>query len=159
MITKKQYTDLIEELRILQSRMFFETFLDVSIGKTVINETRDNNLHNVFSSEIITNEEKGEIEEYEFYNYPPNKFTTYINEEKHIITTWTGLKLGDIIYPKVFKLHEYKSGFGDIRINIRVKGINGLEYYGTYFKSAGDYANLKAIKRDKEKTSNVIWMD
>jgi len=88
-----------------------------------------------------TTKEIGKIELYEWVHYPPNKYFIYINEKDRKATTWNGEKLGDIglSYP-------YKDNFGGTRINISVYGNNGVVYYGTYYKSAGFYAIIKAHK-------------
>lgn len=155
MLSDKAYKDLKEEYKLIFSENFKQQFLNITENKSCICEKLDNNLHNICSSDLIPNKECGEIEEYEFYNYPPDKYFVYVNEEKKIVTTWTGLKLGDIIFPNVFYIHEYKTNFGDTRINIKIKGINGLEYNGIYFKSSGDYARIRIAKKDKDKVKEI----
>lgn len=58
------------------------------------------------------------------------------------VTTWMGDFLGGIYWIG----REFRSNMGDKRIPIRVRGINGRSYSGTYFKSAGDYARLRLLK-------------
>lgn len=57
------------------------------------------------------------------------------------VATFTGAVLG------TGKLGSaYRSNFGDLRRPIRFLGINGVEYFGTYFEGAGDYCRVRAIK-------------
>ena len=87
------------------------------------------------------NEHTSAIEVYKFMQDKPQSYFLYIDEQTRQATTWTGAKLGSVVF-----LREYRSTFGDTRVSIRVKGINGIVYYGTYYKSAGDYARIKAYK-------------
>jgi hypothetical protein len=61
------------------------------------------------------------------------------------ITTWVGDELGI-----VFGGLPYRDNFGGERVAIDVVGNNGVIYYGTYYKSSGDYCRLKAYA-DQEK--------
>lgn len=92
--------------------------------------------HNYSNHSIVS-----AIEEYEFRNNKFENYTVYINEQKRTATTWTGQKLGDVTYTGA-----YKSNFRDERITISIKAINGQKYFGTYYKSAGDYARIKLCK-------------
>jgi len=102
----------------------------------------------------VTNEERSEMEVYEFVTDPPEKYFLYCsfskdaknNEFTHygasgFATTWTGQKLGNIQCG-----HTWRSNWGDTRVSIRVYGINGVTYAGTYFKSSGNYARVKRVK-------------
>lgn len=98
----------------------------------------------------VTNEERSAVEFYYWQNDKPAKYFLYIKKENEagngiysrgVATTWTGQELGKVIFGR-----EYKSAFGDIRQSIDVIGNNGLKYYGTFYKSAGDYARIKARK-------------
>jgi hypothetical protein len=96
----------------------------------------------------ITNEERSKLEVYEFVHNPPDKYFLYINQEKRLATTWTGDKLGEVTFGR-----EYSSpAFGAFsrRIPITVVAINGKVYHGTYYKSSGDYARIKAKKESKK---------
>ena len=90
----------------------------------------------------ITNELRSKIETYEFMQDKPDRYFIYIDEKENVATTWTGDKLGIVHFGK-----EYRSNMNDKRINIDVIGINGIKYHGTYFKSSGDYARIKAYKK------------
>ena len=86
------------------------------------------------------------IEVYEFVNDPPDKYFGYISEKNKTLTTWTGEKLGKVL--GLWSL-GWRSNFGDTRVSIEVIGINGLRYYGTYYKSAGDYCRITAYKNQE----------
>lgn len=86
----------------------------------------------------VTNELRSAIETYEFVKTPPVKYFIYISEKTKEATTWTGQKLGRVIFNT-----EYNSNFGDRRISIIVHAINGKTYTGTFYKSSGDYARIK----------------
>jgi len=92
-----------------------------------------------------TNDERGQMEVYEFVTDIPKKYFAYVHcegERPIAITTWPGDNLGMIIGRGL----PYYSNMGDKRVNIRVKAINGREYTGIYFQSAGDYCRLKICK-------------
>jgi hypothetical protein len=89
----------------------------------------------------MTNDERSALEVFEFCTNPPDKYFLYINEKNHTATTWTGETLG-----RVFLGREYRDNFGGRRVPITVRGINGLTYHGTYFKSSGDYARVRVKK-------------
>lgn len=92
-------------------------------------------------SNEITNSLRSAIETWEFKIKSPQKYIVYVNLEKRLVTTWTGQVLGNIT--SIGK--EYRSNMGDIRVSIRFKGINTLNYSGTYYKSSGDYAHVKTV--------------
>jgi hypothetical protein len=77
-------------------------------------------------------------------NEIPKKYFLYIDTKLNIATTWTGQKLGDVSFG-----NPYRSNMRDIRIPIRVYALNGEEYYGTFYKSAGDYARITLCKKQK----------
>lgn len=89
----------------------------------------------------LTNEDRSSIEVYDFVNNVPTKYTLYISESDSKATTWTGEVLGNVSFAPAFKAF-----FGDTRQHITVKAINGKTYHGTYYKSAGDHANIKLAK-------------
>jgi hypothetical protein len=88
-----------------------------------------------------TNEERSAVELYEFMTDPPARYALYINEKTRKATTWTGDILGDAYFGT-----EWRDNFGGLRVSIDVVGINGIHYYGTYYKSAGNYARITARK-------------
>ena len=93
-----------------------------------------------FANEV-TNDLRSAIEVHEFINFPPDKYFLYINEEQKTATTWTGEKLGVVFFGR-----EFYDSFGGKRVPIDVDGINGIKYYGTYYKSTGSYARIKKKK-------------
>ena len=94
-----------------------------------------------FDSEI-NNDVRSALETYEFVHIPPkNTYFAYVNEKTQQLTTWMGQKLGDIICFNP----EFRSNMGDKRQYITVMGINGVKYSGLYFRSAGNYARLRAV--------------
>jgi hypothetical protein len=90
----------------------------------------------------ITNDLRSKIEKFEFLSEEPVKYFVYISEKNKTATTWTGQKLGDVTFGR-----EFRSNMGDKRVPVSVKALNGLNYYGTFFKSAGDYAVIKKSKK------------
>jgi hypothetical protein len=90
----------------------------------------------------VTNDERAQVELYEFVHKPPDRYFAYYNKGLTEITGWTGLKLGDIVW----KGYPYKDNLGGQRVNIRVRAINGLTYSGTCNMSSGTYCRLKAMK-------------
>lgn len=89
----------------------------------------------------VTNEERSYIEVYEFLNDPPDKYLVYIDEEAGLAKTWPGHLLGEVTFGL-----SYHSNMGDLRVPVTIKAINGRMYFGTYYKSAGDYARVKVKK-------------
>lgn len=103
----------------------------------------------------ITNEQRAQIEVYEFVHHPPEKYFLYcsfkrekgqLNEATHYgasgtAITWTGEKLGDVQCGRT-----WRGNMGDTRVSIRVYAINGKVYAGTYYKSSGNYARVKVVK-------------
>lgn len=94
----------------------------------------------------VTNELRSAIEVYEFIANPPKKYFLYVDEKTGEVTTWTGQKLG-----RFTVINGYRSNMRDFRISIRIKAINGKEYYGTYYKSAGSYARITMCKSSETK--------
>lgn len=92
----------------------------------------------------VTNEERSSMEVFEFVTNPPEKYFLYIGEENSIATTWTGENLGRVYFGR-----EYRDNFGGRRVPVTVVAINGREYHGTYYKSAGSYARVKMAKTRK----------
>jgi len=103
----------------------------------------------------VTNEERSQIEQYEFVNDPPQKYFVYIRrvncdgerEEKSLrvqATTWAGDVLGVGMLG-----YSFRDNFGGERYPVRFRAINGKTYSGTYYSSAGDYARVRVVKGDK----------
>lgn len=88
-----------------------------------------------------SNDERTQVELFDFVNDPPSKYFLYVNEEKQLATTWTGVELGKISFGR-----EYRDNFGGKRVSLRMRGINGKAYFGAYYKSSGDYARITACK-------------
>lgn len=89
----------------------------------------------------ITNELRSKIEVWEFMHEKPLQYFLYISEDEKEANTWKGDFLGNIHFGR-----EYRSNMGDKRQPVDVFGINGIKYYGIYFKSSGNYARIKAYK-------------
>lgn len=89
----------------------------------------------------MTNEEKSELELLEWRESPPEHYSAYVRVESSQLINWMGALLGAICFGR-----EWRDNFGGTRVAIRVAGTNGRQYAGTYFKSAGNYARLKAMK-------------
>lgn len=90
---------------------------------------------------VITNDERSAIEVFEFVTNPPESCALYIDEAKAIATTWTGDKLGTVTFG-----HAFTDNFGGRRVPVSIRAINGRNYSGTYYKSAGDYARVRMLK-------------
>ena len=97
----------------------------------------------------VSNDQLSQIELYEFVNIPPDRYTCYVKREtvsagvvnRNItVTTWTGQVLGYGTLGSMFKCQN------SLHYPIRFRGINGRDYYGTYYHSAGDYCHVKACK-------------
>lgn len=91
----------------------------------------------------VTNDLRSAIETYEFIKNPPKKYYLYPKNGSNKVTTWTGQELGTYSITGV-----YKGSFGDRRLAIRVKAINGKEYFGTIY---GTYARIKMCKASETK--------
>lgn len=96
-------------------------------------------------ADIVTNELRSKIEVWEFKHAIPEKYFIYIDEQNRTATTWTGDILGTVVFGS-----EFKSNFGDTRQHITVLAINGKAYYGTYYKSSGNYARIKIAKNQSK---------
>jgi len=91
-------------------------------------------------ADVVDNDLRSAVETYKFLNERPDKYVLYISDKEGAFataTTWTGQKLGNVI-----KGREFRDNFGSKRVPITVMALNGIRYYGTYFKSAGDYARI-----------------
>lgn len=97
-----------------------------------------------------TNEERGALEQYDFYHEAPDKYFLYVNDATSAATAWPGTFLG-----RVQRGRSYRSpSFGNpsTRVPITVYAINGWVYSGTYFESAGSYARVKRTKKKHRMT-------
>ena len=106
----------------------------------------------------ITNEERSAIEVFQFcrdklsiyfvYIAPPIPNSSMV--EKHYVhaTTWIGDYLGRVYLGGEYTVHMPRGG-KSVRQSITMHGINGVRYYGTYYKSSGNYARIYAVNRFK----------
>ena len=78
-----------------------------------------------------------------FIREKPRDYFLYVSETTKLATTWTGEKLGDVTFGRAY---QGNFGWRNERVPVRIKAINGCEYYGTYYKSAGDYARIRRVK-------------
>lgn len=92
----------------------------------------------------ITNAHRSAVELWEFIHNPPKKYLCYINVEKRLATTWTGQKLGVVTLGREYECPAF--GRCSKRQSVTVNAVNGKSYYGTYYKSSGDYALIKMHK-------------
>ena len=93
----------------------------------------------------MTNKERSQREVSEWIADPPQAYFVYVRDinsdgRAPVVTTWMGDVLGTITGWGA----TWTDNFGSVRRTIYVHGTNGVDYYGTYFKSAGDYARIKA---------------
>lgn len=72
---------------------------------------------------------------------PPDRYFLYIEESARVATTWTGELLGHVDFGTT-----WIDNFGSTRVAIVVRGTNGRRYHGTYYRSAGDYARIRAYR-------------
>ena len=104
----------------------------------------------------VSNEERSQLEVYEFVHNPPERYFLYIRMDTDpagqwnrtgIATTWAGEKLGDVRAG-----HRYRSNMGDVRVPVRIRAINGRTYVGTFYQSSGDYARVRLAKGADQET-------
>ena len=90
------------------------------------------------STSRVSNEEQSAVEVYDFYHNPPQRYFGYVALDLSSITTWTGDTLAHVTdaWP------EWRSNFGDTRQTLDARGINGLQYRATHYKSAGGYCRM-----------------
>jgi hypothetical protein len=88
-----------------------------------------------------TNELRSKIEVWEFIHNVPSKYFLYIREKENEAVTWMGDFLGT-----AYLGNEYRDNFGGKRQSVTINAINGKTYYGTYYKSSGNYARIKQAK-------------
>ena len=61
------------------------------------------------------------------------------------IQTW----IGEVLARVTWQGRAYSTwGFGSrsTRVNFRARGIDGREWFGTYYKSSGDYVRMRVVK-------------
>lgn len=87
----------------------------------------------------VTNEMRSAIEMFEFAHHKPDQLFAYVTGGK--LGNWMGETMGRVQYGA-----SWRDNFGGERVSIRVRASNGRTYAGTYYKSAGQYARLKAVK-------------
>ena len=97
--------------------------------------------HEVPEDAQVTNEERSDLEVFEFITNPPAKYVLYIDTGFKLARTWTGAKLGYVVFGRT-----WTDNFGGLRTSIQVWAINGKRYVGTYYRSSGDYARVKLAK-------------
>jgi len=103
------------------------------------------------------NDDRSAIELWEWKHDPPEKYFLYIRENDKRpegfpyepplweAITFAGQKLGNVRYATEYKCPAF-GGWPSVRQSITVYGNNGVKYYGTYYKSSGDYARIKMMK-------------
>ena len=87
------------------------------------------------------NAQRGELELLRFHADPPTRCFLYVDETRKVATTFVGGGLGTATLGR-----PYRDNFGGTRVPVWVQAVNGRRYAGTYFKSAGDYARVRALK-------------
>lgn len=93
-----------------------------------------------------TNAERSAVEVYEFKATPPDTYFLYVDEKTSTVTTWVGDVLGSVTFGREYKCGAF-GGWPSKRQPVRVHAINGHTYYGTYYKSSGNYARVRRTKR------------
>ena len=96
-----------------------------------------------------TNEELSQAEIQFFHDNKPEHYFAYVLETSKLLQTWAGDVLGD-----VKTLYHYTSNFGDSRCNIRVKAVNGLYYYGTWYT---DYDYCRIHKYSNQSRGSYLY--
>ena len=88
-----------------------------------------------------TNEEKSQIEDFEWRMYPPSRYFAYYDSAMTKITGFMGNVLGRIIWKG-----SVTRAFGGKRQNITIVGTNNVMYAGVCNLTGGTYCRLKRIK-------------
>jgi len=88
-----------------------------------------------------TNEEKSQIEDFEWRMYPPSRAFGYYDAAMTKITGFMGNVLGRIIWKG-----SVTRAFGGKRQNITIVGTNNVMYAGVCNLTGGTYCRLKRIK-------------
>ena len=98
----------------------------------------------------VSNEDRSKVEVYEFMNQRPDKYLLCVKLDgpkstSFTATTWAGDTLGRGNLIK--KLSRKVNAFSRVTSwKVRIQGINGRTYEGTYYSHDGDYAKVQAIK-------------
>jgi len=129
MITQTQHTEI---------RARIARYEELRAGRTAVDTSESAGWP---ADAQVTNEERGQVEVFEWDRDKPDRYFLYIREATREAVTWMGDVIGRVIFGD-----EYKDNFGGVRRSIVVTGTNGIRYHGTYFKSAGDYARITAYK-------------
>lgn len=92
-----------------------------------------------------TNEERSELEMFEFMRNRPDRYFAYYDKDMSKVTTWMGQKLGDIIW----RGQVYKTGWwpGARKQRVRVRAVTGDTYAGPCELDAGNYCRLRKVGR------------
>lgn len=98
-----------------------------------------------------TNAELSAVEVWEFQNMPPKSLFAYVDKTSSTIRTFNGEILGNAVFGKEHKSPGFGGAFSK-RVPLKVTGINGLTYYGTWYKSSGNYARLKVCSKHLKNT-------
>ncbi len=99
----------------------------------------------------MTDKERSKREVATWLADPPESYFLYVREISSdgrlapVVTTWMGDVLGKVTGWGA----TWTDNFGSERRTLYVHGTNGVDYRGTYFKSAGDYARIRA-HRDQD---------
>jgi hypothetical protein len=87
----------------------------------------------------FSNELRGELETLLFLSTPAQKEFVYPNMDSNKLTGF----MGNVLMGVTYKGPKYRGNMGDIRYNVRARGINGISYYGTVY---GTYARMSPNK-------------
>lgn len=79
-----------------------------------------------------------ESAELAYWQTQPDRMLAYYNDKAGTVTSWRGRVLGTIVLSRV-----YRHNFGGRFIAIRVRGTNGVEYYGRASYDWGTCINLR----------------
>ena len=93
----------------------------------------------------VSNDERAQLELRQFMIEKPERYFLYVDEKTKTATVWTGVVLGSVIFGREYKSPSF--GRASVRVPVTIKAVNGLTYHGTYYKSSGDYARVRASKR------------
>ena len=88
-----------------------------------------------------TNDEKAQIEDYEWRVFPPSRYFGYYDKAMTKITGFMGNLLGRIVYKG-----PVTRAFSGKRQNVTVRGTNNVMYSGICNLTGGTYCRLKRIK-------------
>jgi len=77
-----------------------------------------------------------------------SRYFAYLSKDRRI-TTW----MGDTLATVTWMGAEYRcpgfGGFPSVRQNFTARGIDGRAWYGTFYKSSGDYVRMR-VKKERE---------